>query len=243
MMKADLHIHTVLSPCGDLDMSPVNIIDEAKRKGLSIIGISDHNSTRQAPVVKEYGEKAGITVLMGVEINTQEEVHCLAFFPTLERLNEFQCYLDLHLPNIPNNPEKFGYQVVVNIEESIIYEEERILVSAIDEDIESVEKTVHWLDGIFIPAHINKSFASILSQLGFVPPGLNCDALEVSSHISPECFLQENTYLKKYAFIQSSDAHYVVDIGKAYTELKLNDTFFESIRKAIANHFVNVEPS
>ena len=237
-MKADLHIHTVLSPCGDLEMSPRNIIAEAKRKGLSIIGITDHNSTRQAPIIQEHGKDEGIFVLTGVEINTQEEVHCLAFFPTLERLNEFQQYIDLHLPNITNNHEKFGYQIVVNINEEIIYEEERLLISAIDQNIENIEKTVHQLDGIFIPAHINKSFASILSQLGFIPPSLNCDALEVSPHITPTRFVEENSYLKNYPFIQSSDAHYINDIGKAYIELNLSDVSFESIRKAIKSLIV-----
>lgn len=232
-MKADLHIHTLLSPCGDLEMSPRNIIETAEKKGLSIIGITDHNSTRQAPLIQEYGKKAGITVLTGVEINTKEEVHCLGFFPTLERLKDFQDYLDQHLPDIQNDPDKLGYQVVVDENEMIVYEENRVLISALDQDIESVEKRVHELDGIFIPAHINKNFASILSQLGFIPPGLNCDALEVSPHITPAAFVQQNTYLNDYAFIQSSDAHYIDDIGKVYTELHINDTSFESIRKAI----------
>ena len=89
-IRADLHIHTVLSPCGDLDMSPANIIGMALQKGLSLIGISDHNSTRQAPVIQQLGERQGLRVLCGTEINTAEEVHALAYFPTLERLTAFQ---------------------------------------------------------------------------------------------------------------------------------------------------------
>ena len=44
--KADLHIHTVLSPCGDLEMSPTAIVDRALSRGLDMIAISDHNTTR-----------------------------------------------------------------------------------------------------------------------------------------------------------------------------------------------------
>ena len=95
-IRADLHIHTVLSPCGDLDMSPANIIGMALQKGLSLIGISDHNSTRQAPVIQQLGEQQGLRVLCGTEVNTAEEVHALAYFPTLERLTAFQHFLDLH---------------------------------------------------------------------------------------------------------------------------------------------------
>ena len=156
-IRADLHIHTVLSPCGDLDMSPANIIGMALQKGLSLIGISDHNSTRQAPVIQQLGEQQGLRVLCGTEVNTAEEVHALAYFPTLERLTAFQHFLDLHLPDIKNNPDKFGYQVVVDAEEQITYEEERLLITALDVDINTIERTVHALDGIFIPAHIDKS--------------------------------------------------------------------------------------
>ena len=232
-MKADLHLHTVLSPCGDLDMSPRNIIAKAKEKGLSVIVITDHNTTRQAPLIHEYGRQQGITVLMGAELNTQEEAHCLAFFPDVERLSEFQKYLDMYLPHIPNNVDKFGYQVQVDINDMIVYEEERLLISAISQSIDALEKEVHRLNGIFIPAHINKSHSSILSQLGFIPQGLNCDALEVSPHITPERFVKDNPYLAQYAIVQFSDAHYLEDIGKAYTELNLSDTSFESVRYAI----------
>ena len=43
--KADMHIHSVLSPCGDIEMSPSAIVAQAKAKGLDIIGLTDHNST------------------------------------------------------------------------------------------------------------------------------------------------------------------------------------------------------
>ena len=231
-IRADLHIHTVLSPCGDLDMSPANIIGMALQKGLSLIGISDHNSTRQAPVIRQQG----VRVLCGTEINTAEEVHALAYFPTLERLAEFQHFLDLHLPDIKNNPDKFGYQVVVDAMEQIIYEEERLLITALDVDINTIEHTVHALDGIFIPAHIDKPRFSILSQLGFVPKDLKCEALELSPHTTREQFLQQNAYLSGYKFIRSSDAHYVDDIGKVFSILSLPDLSFDSIRSAITAH-------
>lgn len=233
IFRADLHIHTVLSPCGDLDMSPRNIIATAKQKKLDIIGITDHNSTRQATVIQEKAQEEGIFVLTGVEISTREEAHCLAFFPTGERLGEFQLFLDRHLPYIQNNPEKFGYQVVVDWEDQILYEEERLLISALDLPIENIEHEVHRLEGIFIPAHIDKSCFSIISQLGFVPPDLQVEALELSPHTTKEAFLKNNTYLQNYAFIRSSDAHYTNDIGKVYTELSLSSLSFESINQAI----------
>lgn len=232
-IHADLHIHTVLSPCGDLEMSPVNIICTAQKKGLQLIGITDHNSTRQALIIRDYGRSKGIFVLTGTEITTEEEAHCLAFFPNDERLAEFQAYLDIHLPFIPNNPEKFGYQVVADTSEQIVYEEKKLLLTALDQNIGQVEKKVHELQGIFIPAHIDKTRFSILSQLGFIPTDLHCDALEISSHTTYTKFLSEHPELETAAFIQSSDAHYLPDIGRVSTSLVLENLTFENIGQAI----------
>src|SRR5690554_8012730 len=104
MMNADLHIHTCLSPCGDLDMSPRNIIRIAKEKGLQIIGITDHNSTRNVRVCMELGEKAGLYVIPGCEVNTREEVHTLCYFPHLQAVEAFQSYLDERMTNMKNDP-------------------------------------------------------------------------------------------------------------------------------------------
>ena len=98
--RADLHIHTVLSPCGDLDISPTRIIEKAREKGLDIIGITDHNSTRHCSLIRELAQPAGIFVLMGAEVTTREEVHCLSFFENDDQLSEFQAYLEQHLPHV-----------------------------------------------------------------------------------------------------------------------------------------------
>ena len=233
-IRADLHIHTVLSPCGDLDMSPANIIGMALQKGLSLIGISDHNSTRQAPVIQQLGEQQGLRVLCGTEVNTAEEVHALASFPTLERLTAFQHFLDLHLPNIKNNPDKFGYQVVVDAEEQITYEEERLLITALDVDINTIERTVHALDGIFIPAHIDKSSTSLLSNLGFVPLGSQFPCFELRCLEHLHRVRQENPYLTHCTVICDSDAHYLEHIHEPEHTLLCAERTPEAVLAALA---------
>ncbi len=233
-LKADLHIHTCLSPCGDLDMSPRKIVQKAIEKGLDVIAITDHNTTRNVKTCIEIGEKNNLFVIGGCEINTQEEVHCLAYFSNQEVLNEFQKYLDEHLPDIKNDPKVFGYQVAVDADDNIVYEEEKALFGALDEDIESVEQKVHSLGGIFIPAHIDKSKNSIFSQLGFMPFDLKYEALEVSWRTTIEQFTEMHPKLKNERFIRSSDAHYLEDIGKRYTELKMEMVDWQSFKEAIA---------
>ncbi|MDR1181689.1 MAG: PHP domain-containing protein, partial [Bacteroidales bacterium] len=182
LYKADLHTHTVLSPCGDLEMSPYEIIRLAKERNLDIIGITDHNTTKHCSLAKKYGKQIGIFVLMGAEVTTKEEAHCLAFFEKEKELSEFEQFLQDNLPNIPNDTEKFGYQVQVDEQGDIIYQEPLFLPSALNKTLEEIEQKVHSLQGLFIPAHIDRMKFSIPSQLGFIPFDLNVDAVELSIH-------------------------------------------------------------
>jgi 3',5'-nucleoside bisphosphate phosphatase len=231
--RADLHIHTVLSPCGDLDMSPKNIVQKAQQLGIDIIGITDHNSTLQCSEVGREAGRNGIFMLMGAEVTTKEEIHCLVFFENPEKLHLFQEYIDAHLPNISNDTSRFGYQVVVDEQEMITYEEDRLLIVAIDQSVDQVEQKVHQLGGLFIPAHVDKGKNSIISQLGFIPKGLDIDAIEISPNITKKALLQKLGYLKSFTFIQNSDAHMLEAIGTRTTLLELEQPAFSEISMAL----------
>mgnify|MGYP006277693361 FL=1 len=229
---ADLHIHTVLSPCGDLNMSPRKILEQASKKGLDIIGITDHNSTLQSRIIAQIAQEYGIYVLKGAEITSVEEVHCLCFLPD-EQLDNFQDYVDTHLLKIPNKPDKLGYQVLVDEHEQIIRQIDHSLLSSLDQGVDQIREKVKSLHGLFIPAHINKTMFSMLSQLGFIPEEAGEDALELSPHISKEEFVKKYPELKNKTFIQSSDAHYLPDIGKKSTLFKMKNRSFEEVRDAL----------
>lgn len=228
-----MHIHSVLSPCGDLEMSPVKLVETAAAKGLDIIGITDHNTTLHCRLVKELGEEQGIFVLTGVEVNTKEEIHCLAFFEKDQDLSDFQQYMDKYLGYFKNDPNKFGYQVQVNRKEEIIYEEERSLFASLDRSIEEIELKVHELNGIFIPAHIDRPCNSIYSQLGFLPDGLKADALEISWATDPENFIRKHPEVSRFPLVRSSDAHFPADIGRVTTIFSLQNRSFAEIKMAL----------
>ncbi len=230
---ADLHIHTLLSPCGDLEMSPANIVASAQKKNLDIIGIADHNSTKHGPLIKKLAAACGIFTLCGAEVTTREETHCLAFFENNTSLSEFQEYLDAHLPNVKNDPKYFGYQVVVDEQEMILEEVEKLLISALNQSIDQVERKVHSLGGLFIPAHIDRAKFSLVSQLGFVPPGLNADALEISFKTTKDQMLKQFPYLKNFSFIRSSDAHFPDQLGNYSTIFEMEEVNFDEIKKAL----------
>jgi len=231
--RADLHIHTVLSPCGDLEMSPGNIVSEAAFKGLDIIGITDHNTTRHCDLITRMASEKGIYVMQGAEVTTKEEVHCLAFFENTDTLKKFQEFLDASLPEIKNDPLIFGYQVQVDEDENVVYEESRLLINALYRSIKETAAYIHSLNGLFIPAHINRTKNSIYSQLGFLPDNLDADALEVSKTTTPEQFLKSHPEIKDFTLIRSSDAHYLNDIGTAFTSFYINAPTFAEIGMAL----------
>jgi 3',5'-nucleoside bisphosphate phosphatase len=231
--RADLHVHTLLSPCGDLEMSPANIVRQAVVKNIQILGIADHNSTRQAPLIKQLAAREGIFVICGAEVTTREETHCLAFFPDQEKLDKFQLYLETHLPDIKNDPKYFGHQVLVDEQEMIVEEIEKLLISAIDQSIDQVEKMVHQLEGIFIPAHIDRKKYSLISQLGFVPPDLHADAYELSPYMTRKEAISKFPWLAHSAFVRSSDAHHPDQLGSSYTLMEMEAAGFEEIRMVL----------
>ena len=231
--RVDLHIHTTLSPCGSLEMSPETIIRKAKEQNIDLIGITDHNSMRQCNEIVALGKENGLAVLKGVEISSFEEVHCLAFFENDDEQNEFQKYLDEKLPNYPNHPLKFGDQVWVNRNNEIIGEEKRYLVSGLNASIGDIAAKIKEHNGIFIPAHIDRSMFSMTSQLGFIDATLPFDALELSKNCDCRSFLNRHPVVKQYTVISSSDAHFPEMIGNSPSIFEMESLSFAEIKLAL----------
>ncbi len=219
-------------------MTPCHIVDRALERGVQMIAVTDHNSTLQGPEIKAVGAEKGLMVICGAEVTTKEEVHCLALVGTEPQRVQLQEYLEAHLPHIPNNPDVFGYQFQIDRNEEVVAEAPYLLISALDRNIEQIESFVHSIGGLFIPAHINKMRDSVLSQLGFLPPDLKVDALELSRHVSVESFLQQNKYLKNHFFLQSSDAHLIEDVGCISTLIEMDTVSFEGLKAALTKHTV-----
>lgn len=231
--RADLHIHTCLSPCGSLEMSPKVIVETALARGLDAIAVTDHNSTLQCPEIQALGKEAGLMVYAGAEVTTREEAHCLALFGSDDARISFQQYLDVHLPPIPNNPERFGDQVWVNRYDEIEGEVPYLLLSALDQSVEKIAAKVHQLDGIFIAAHIERPSFSLISQLGFIDPSLLLDGIEFNDLTRYNKLINQHSYLCKYVQFSSSDAHNPDQIGQKSSLWQADITSFENLKRAI----------
>lgn len=231
--RADLHLHTLLSPCGSLEMSPAAIIAGAVAKQLDMIAITDHNHTGHCRLVRQLAGEWNIYVLYGAEVTTREEVHCLTLFDTDAQIAEFQAYLDAYLPPLSNHPEYFGDQVIIGEKEEILCELPYLLTNGIDRSIEEVEARVHELGGLFIPAHVDRPVNGLYSQLGIFPGGLQTDAVEISRYSGREMICDLHPELAGCTLIQDSDAHHPSDIGRAYTLFEFERPAFEEVKGAL----------
>lgn len=229
----DLHIHSCLSPCAENDMTPNNIVNMALIKGLDIIAITDHNSAGNAGALMEAGENAGILVVPGMELCTVEEVHLLCLFPNLEKVKDFEKIVYGHLSPLKNREDIFGPQIIMDSEDHVICHEERFLTGACGLDIETSLKLVRELNGIVVPAHINRESYSLLNTLGAVPGEYNFQFLEYSKNCKLEGFLAEHPELESYRFISSSDSHFLQSILEQEVSVEIKEKSID----ALLNHF------
>lgn len=230
--KADLHIHTVLSPCADLLMGPKNIIARAQEIGLNIIGITDHNSSENVEGLIKAAQGTRISVIPGMELSTREEVHLLCLFHELEHLQAFQKIVTQHTPPGENDPDFFGPQYIVNENNEVIQEDLRLLILSTDIPIQQAIQLVQTHAGMAIPAHVDRKAYSLVNQLGFLPPALKFPALEISWEGKLNNLLQEYPELGKFPFIRSSDAHHQNDLGRGFTYFYLEKPTLAEIRMA-----------
>lgn len=227
----DFHIHSALSPCGDNDMTPNNLINMSIIKGLDAVALTDHNAcenVRAAAAVA--GDK--IIFIPGMEVETSEEVHIVTLFPTADAAEEMQRILVDSSPFIPNRPEIFGNQYIMDENDEICDEIDRMLVTASGLDIYTVVAAAKDLGGIAYPAHIDRESYSVLSNLGFIPPDLDISAVEITEKSRTAL---EGEYSNRYNIITSSDAHYLWDISERNHYIEVSDASVRGILNAISN--------
>ena len=233
-IKADLHIHTCLSPCGDTDMTPAMIVKEAKSKGLDVIGICDHNSSENVRVLKNIGEENNLKVLGGMEVTSKEEVHILALFDDDNDLSKLQKIVYENLKG-ENDEELFGYQLIVNEKDEIIDLNKKLLIGATDLTVDEIVEYIHSLNGLAIASHVDRERFSLIGQLGFVPEGLDLDGLELSPRYIGEKKSLEFPMSAGFPLVTFSDAHYLDDIGNTSTTFLIDDITVSELKKALKN--------
>ena len=224
MIYYDFHIHSCLSPCGDQDMTPNNIVNMAVLLGLNAISVSDHNAVGNVKAAMEVAKEAGIIVIPGMEVETEEEVHILTLYPNLEAAETAASEVHKKLPPIKNRPEIFGQQVFMDKEDNITGYEDKLLISPCAMSMNYLFDVVKSVGGVYIPAHVDRHSYSVLTNLGFIPDDIDIKNIEISRMTEDvNSFLSAREELKKYNIYRNSDAHYLQDMREAEAFLNISD--------------------
>jgi 3',5'-nucleoside bisphosphate phosphatase len=231
---ADLHIHTVLSPCADYRMVPEVIVERAVEVGLNLIAITDHNCAENAAAVMAAARGSGVAVLPGMEVESREGVHLLTLFDGVEPLARWQDEVCRALPAARNVVRTFGAQLVVGPQGQLIREETRLLITAVALSYHEIANEVRSLGGTCIPAHIDRPAYGMVTVLGFVPAEPRVPALEISARCRASDFVERNPSLACWTLITSSDSHRPEDIGQAHTSFLMAEARVGELELACA---------
>jgi len=234
-IRADLHIHTLLSACAEVEMIPPLIVEEALYKGLDLIAITDHNTIGNAGAVMEAAKGTSLTILPGMELQTREEVDLLCIFGTVQIAQAWQARVDGWLLPLENDSERFGPQYLVDGDGDFIAEEPRLLQAPTSVGLEEAAQQIHKLGGLAIPAHIDRDHQGLMPVLGLWPEDLAVDAAEVSPNLRPsEARRRFSSLPVDLSIVSFSDAHWLEWMGKAITIFELDgDLTINSLRDAL----------
>ena len=204
---AELHVHSVLSPCAEIEMIPPLIVREALERGIDLIAVTDHNASANVGAVVEAASGTGLSVLAGIELETSEAIHVVCLFDELEALEAWQRVVDARSPDLENDIDYYGEQFVVDATGDFVRREPRLLLASTGISLKEAVEDVAKLGGIAIPAHVDAPKYSLLGALGSVPDGLKVEALEISRNLDPSTAAERYPQLRGYPLLQNGEVH------------------------------------
>ncbi|HWR40945.1 MAG TPA: PHP domain-containing protein [Patescibacteria group bacterium] len=210
---ADLHVHTLLSPCAEVEMTPRNIVWHAAEYGVNIVAITDHNAGDNVAAALEAAKGTDVTILPGMEVESREEVHLVVLFDKIRQLREWETFVNAHRSGRMNNPERFGAQFVVDAEDNLVREKPEMLLASLTAGVAEISSRVREIGGLCIASHVDRPTYSILSQLGFISPDVALDAVEVSRRVPLTEARSRIPAIGTLPVVTASDAHTIEDFS------------------------------
>lgn len=234
-MYYDLHIHSALSPCGDELMTINNIFNMAYIKGLDLIAICDHNSLKQQHYLDKIIDheilKGKIDYVHGIELQSKEMVHILAYFKKQTPLAPIQTWIDQHLIKTPNRPDYYGDQVIFDENDNIIDHEENLLLESLDLDVKEIIDAIHGFNGVAILAHVMAKKFGLYEVYQDIPSNLNYDGIEVTCLRDLKELKKLCPHVKDDYVFYNSDAHYLEAINEPIHQID-KEKFYQLWRQS-----------
>lgn len=228
-----MHIHSVLSPCGDYLMTPNNILNMSSLCNLNIIAVCDHNSLLQLKVFHELQESFDLLVINGVELQV-EKGHLLVYFSSFAEAMRFQEYLETIIIKRAFDEKFYGEEILTDIYDNTVNKLNYLLIDDLDIDLNTLLKRLSDFNCLKVAAHLDKKTTSLLENINEENYHY-FDALEIIDYQNLEAIYQRKPYLRKKFVLQNSDAHQIIDINEDINCLDLPELSYEGLCKVIKN--------
>lgn len=225
-------------------MIPPLIVQTALDKGIHILAITDHNASTNVEAVIKASEGSGLMILPGIEVQTLEDVHTICLFDSIDQLYELQKIIDENLPSLPNQADHLGVQLCVDKNGDFLAYEDRLLLTSVQISLSELFQLVKELQGLFIPAHIDRDAYGLIKTLGFIPLDIPIEALEISRNTSLGQARLRYPQITNFPLIHSGDAHRLNEIlglnllpMKNPTIREIREVLISDQCESLENHF------
>lgn len=234
-LKYDFHLHSCLSPCGDNDMTPYNLVTMASLLGLDVIALTDHNSCQNCRSAIEVGKRIGLTVIPGMELCTVEEAHIVCLLPDIELAEKFSDFIISGMVEVKNRPKIFGDQLIMDSRDGVTGTQDKLLTMASNVSVSHVYDIVESYGGVCYPAHIDRSSFSVISNLGMITPDMSFSAVEMTDKADIITMKNGHPILNSAKIMHGSDAHYLEDMKESEHTLDIPENTAEAVIDYLKN--------
>jgi len=221
-------------------MSPQLILKQAEKKKIDLIAVTDHNTVTHSVLIHRLSKNSNVHTVLGVELTSKEEVHLLGYFPDEKSISKMELKIKEYLPVLENKPSFFGYQLVYDYQGKIKEIDHLLRQNALQMSLDDLVEFIHSIDGVAVPAHIDRDYCSLISQIGLLDPQSDFDAVEILRFQWKKKNFKFGDRIKGFPVISGSDSHFLEDIGIFYMETKnmkeLKEvTDFNSLKRYLRN--------
>ena len=213
-------------------MTPPAIVEAAVREGLDMLAICDHNAASNAAAVQEAAQSAAVTVIAGMEVTTEEEVHLLGLFPNADAACAAADDVRATLPPWTARARRFGRQLLMDARGNVVGRDRKLLSTASGLELHEAVDVIKRHGGLAIASHVDRPSFSVMSQLGLFPTDAAFDAIEISTAGL------ENGRDAEFAplglpMVTSSDSHFLSEIGASRTFVNMEMAGFCELALAL----------
>ena len=151
----------------------------------------------------------------------------VCLFPDLESALAFDAEIATRRIRIPNRPDIFGQQLVMDGDDEVMDIEPDLLSNATTVTVDEAPALAEAYGGVCYPAHIDRESNGIIATLGMMPVGVHYPTVELHDG-GKEAQYREQHDLAGSRVVVSSDAHCLWDVAEAEHWLDIPDEPYSS---------------